>query len=69
MHVLATSVIRPGLRSKTKCTPWRSWKACCKRSSVHRRLALGADCTIASETPWDNLRAAITTVYQSLPRV
>jgi uroporphyrinogen decarboxylase len=30
-----------------------------------RRFILGADCTVPSETPWANLRAAIDTAHQS----
>jgi len=28
------------------------------------RFILGADCTVPSETPWENLKAAIDTAHQ-----
>lgn len=31
------------------------------------KFILGADCTVPSETPWDNLRAAISTAHNNRP--
>ncbi|MEP7357611.1 MAG: hypothetical protein ABI847_10260, partial [Anaerolineales bacterium] len=33
------------------------------------RFMLGADCTVPSDTPWDNLKAAIDMAHQHKPLV
>jgi uroporphyrinogen decarboxylase len=36
-------------------------------SEAPDRFILGADCTVPNDTPWDNLRTAITTAHRKVP--
>jgi uroporphyrinogen decarboxylase len=37
-------------------------------AEIPERFILGADCTVPSDTPWENLRTAIDTAHASRPR-